>query len=130
VPFLTYSNNQGGTVVSDTKFTSETAAEAGRKSGETRRRRKKPDEAARAALSSGASAAANALVSIVKGDEGFEQVKPELKFKAALVVLEYVLGKPAGLLQNEDKSGEDSDSGVPTFDSLLKNNELLGGIDD
>lgn len=87
-------------------FDSETAALAGKKSGEVRRRKKKPDEQARNALLSGAADAASALVEVVRGEAGFEEAKPELRFKAALVVLEYVLGKPRGFDEAPDNEAD------------------------
>jgi len=99
-------------------LTQEQRAAGGRKSAAIRARRKAPDARAREALASGAAEAAKALVSIIRGDDGFEEVKPELKFKAALVVLEYTLGKPAGLVQEEDEKP----AAGPTFEDLLRDN--------
>ena len=77
-------------------FTAESAAEAGRKSGNVRRRRREPDARARDALKAGVIGAAEAVIAASRASEGFEDIKPELRLKAAFVVLEYVLGKPKG----------------------------------
>ncbi len=100
-------------------FDSESARAAGRKSGQRRRRKKNPDGDARDALLQGAGDAANTLVEVIRGSAGFEDVKPELRVKAALVVLEYVLGKPAGFLGDE---GEEAPA-EPDFASLLKKSD-------
>lgn len=94
-------------------FSADTARAAGQKSGAARRARKDPDSAAKLALLAGASSAADLLVAIAAGTDGYEDVKPELRFKAASIILEYVLGKPRGL--TEEKPEEDP----ATFEHLF-----------
>jgi hypothetical protein len=100
-------------------FDAETAAEAGKKSGEVRRRRKKPDDRARQVLLDGVNDAARALVAVATAGEGFEEVKPELRFKAALIVLEYVLGKPKGLMDESEEGTADDEQPKDPFTALL-----------
>lgn len=89
------------------------AVAAGKRSGEVRRRRKNPNEAARDALLGAAKGAADVIAAVSEGRDGFEDAKPELRFKAATIVLEYVLGKPKGLTE------EEPDDGTQTFEGLF-----------
>jgi hypothetical protein len=98
------------------KFDSQSAAEAGRRSAERRKRRENPEPDAREALLQGAADAASTLVAVIRGDAGFEEVKPELRVKAALVVLEYVLGKPTGFLSDDEEEAP----AAPNFAALLQ----------
>jgi len=91
-------------------FDVESAREAGRKSGESRRRAKDPDAAARDALLRGVSDSVDVIVRIARGTSGFDDVKPELRFKAALTVLEYAWGKPKGNLAPDESEDEPEDA--------------------
>ena len=116
----TNGTNHKETRVPSTAFTPETARAAGLKSAEARRRRKDPDDKAKGALLDGAADAAKVLVAVAGAKEGFEDVKPELRLKAALVVLEYVLGKPRGLVP--DGTGDEPSEQAPAdaFAALLE----------
>lgn len=98
------------------KFTSEQAREAQRKSVAARLAAKDPDGKARKALLKGAADAADVLISVANASKGFEDVKPELRLKAALVVLEYVLGKPKGF-DNEEEDAPEVPENI--FEALL-----------
>lgn len=100
-------------------FTAESAAEAGRKSGEVRKklaeRRNNPSLATQDALLGGAGKAAQVLVDVATASSGFEDVKTDLRVKCALVILEYVLGKPRGFETEPEKEVVPED----LFGSLL-----------
>lgn len=95
----------------------EAAAAAGKRSGEVRRIKRNPNEKAKAALLRGVSSAAETIVAVCAGEAGFEEAKPELRFKAAELILAYVIGKPAGVLDEPEKA--ENDDATNPFASLF-----------
>lgn len=83
----------------DTRFTAESAAEAGRKSGEAKRRRKAltPEERALDAIGQKLGRLTEELLDAALGQGDFHDLKPETRVTALLRALEWRLGKaPTG----------------------------------
>lgn len=100
-------------------FDAESARAAQAKSAASKARRRDPNQKAREALSRAAAGAAGVVVSTALASDGFEEVRPELRFQAAKLVLEYVFGKQKGSIDDEDVAGGEEPSAAD-FESLLK----------
>ncbi len=82
--------------MNDTKFTSATAGEAGRRSVEVRRRKAQlsPEERASEAARKAAPQLIDELLAAAQGTGDFKDLKPDDRLRALFRALEYAVGRP------------------------------------
>lgn len=87
------------------EFTSESAAEAGKRSGEARRRRASlsPEERAREAIAAKSDRLVAELVNAALGEGDFVELKLETRVSALTRLLEWQLGRPASVKPKESE---------------------------
>lgn len=100
-----------------TAWDSETAAEAGRKSGEARRRKStmSPEERALDAIGSKLSDLTSELIDAALGKGDFTDLKLETRVTALQRLMEWRLGRPASVKPKEDLPAEPPATGEDLF---------------
>lgn len=95
----------------------ETAAEAGRKSGETRRRRAAmtPEERAFDAIGQKLGQLTGELMDAALGQGDFKELKLETRVTALTRLLEWRLGRPGSVKPKDDEPEEGTPSGEELF---------------
>jgi hypothetical protein len=102
-----------------TAWTAETAAEAGRKSGEARRRRKdmSAEERVRDSITQKSDALVKELIDAALGEGDFDTLKLETRVTAITRLLEWQLGRPAAVKPKEE---QDSPAAPASGDDLFE----------
>lgn len=105
----------------NTPWDTESAAEAGRKSGEARRRASSMtvQERAQDAIGRKLGALTQELLNAALGEGSFSELEPKTRLQAVLRALEYGLGKPGAASKVDPAKGSDEPSG-PTPEDLFE----------
>lgn len=101
-----------------TAWDSESAAEAGRKSGEARRRKREmsPEERALDAIGQKLDDLTSELISAALGKGDFEALKLETRVTALQRLMEWRLGRPASVKLKEEETPAATASGDDLFE--------------